>query len=79
MCDTLHLQGPQPRNEGIRAKDEHEAADDDAGAGKYGDDPAGCKEKEAHVVHGFKAKRHSTVRSFPAPHPLLTLSQTPDW
>jgi hypothetical protein len=44
MCDTLPLLRQQPRNEDIRAEDDHEAAGDDAGVGEIGYDPAANKE-----------------------------------
>jgi len=51
MCYTLHLQGQQPRNQYIRAEDDHEAVGDDhAAVGECDDDPTSHEEKEAHVA-----------------------------
>ena len=56
MLSPLHLQGQQPRNQYIRAEDDHEAARDHAAIGKHDDDPAGGEEKETDIAHIFKAK-----------------------
>jgi hypothetical protein len=59
MVDVLQFFGHQPRNEDIRAEDEHQAAGDDATVGKHDNDPASREEKEADVADIFKANEHS--------------------
>jgi hypothetical protein len=58
-----HLLRQQPRNQYIRAEDDHEAARDHAAVGKIDDEPATGKEKEADSAYGFKANEHISASS----------------
>jgi|WetSurMetagenome_2_1015567.scaffolds.fasta_scaffold1389675_1 hypothetical protein len=59
MLSPLHLQGQQPRNQYIRAKDDHETARDHSAVGNRDDDPAGREEKETYSAHIFVANLRS--------------------
>jgi len=53
MCVILYLHGQQPRNEDIRAEDDHEAVSNDhAVVGEHDDDPASREEKETSISSG---------------------------
>ena len=64
-CVTLHLRRQRPRNQFIRAEDDHEAARDYAAAGEHDNDPAGRKEKETYITNIFVANDYRTAHVFP--------------
>jgi hypothetical protein len=63
-----HLFRQQPRQQAVRAEDDHEAAGDDAAVGKIDHNLTTGEEKETHVADIFKANGHVCQGRIPWPY-----------